>query len=124
MRNGRRAWQWRRVKYPAGGMRGRRTEGAEKQKHMKRIHGCGDGTDHLVLTRCSPFSGKILPVDLAQQASPDAVYAGEDNLTQAGVDQTTLGGYTVEQATEAYDEPLTMDAVAGPNGIAAPFFAS
>jgi len=60
----------------------------------------------------------------ATGGAPEAVYAGEDNLTQAGVDQTTLGGYTVEQATEAYDEPLTMDEVAGPNGIAAPFFAS
>lgn len=55
--------------------------------------------------------------------APDAVYAGEDNITQAGVDQTTLGNYTVEQATEAYDESLTMDAVAGENGIATPFFA-
>ena len=55
--------------------------------------------------------------------APDAVYAGEENLSQAGVDQTTLGNYTVEQATEAYDEPLTMDDVAGANGIAAPFFA-
>ncbi|PEN14662.1 hypothetical protein CRI94_04650 [Longibacter salinarum] len=55
--------------------------------------------------------------------APDAVYAGEDNVTQAGVDQTTLGSYTSAQATEAYDEPLTMDDVAGSNGIAAPFFA-
>lgn len=49
--------------------------------------------------------------------------AGEKNLSQAGIDQTTLGNYSVEQATEAYDEPLTMDDVAGANGIAAPFFA-
>jgi len=55
--------------------------------------------------------------------APDAVYAGEDVTSQAGVEQTSLGNYTVDQVTEAYDEPLTMDDVAGPNGIAAPFFA-
>jgi rubrerythrin len=55
--------------------------------------------------------------------APEAVYAGEDNLVQGGVDQTTLGSYTVAEATEAYDEPLTMDEVAGPDGIATPFFA-
>jgi len=55
--------------------------------------------------------------------APAAVYANEDATTQAGVDQTTLGDYTVDAVTEAYDEPLTMDAVAGDGGIAAPFFA-
>lgn len=55
--------------------------------------------------------------------APAAVYAGEDNITQAGVDQTALGEYTAAEASEAYDEPLTMDEVAGENGIAAPFFA-
>lgn len=53
----------------------------------------------------------------------EAVYAGEENVTQAGVDLTTLGDYSAESASEAYDEPLTMEEVAGTNGIAAPFFA-
>lgn len=40
------------------------------------------------------------------------VYAGEDNLMQGGVDVTTLGdGYSDEVATEAFDEPLSMDDV-------------
>ena len=55
--------------------------------------------------------------------APEAVYAGEDATTQAGVEQTSLGDYTAADASEAYDEPLSMDAVAGDNGIAAPFFA-
>jgi hypothetical protein len=56
-------------------------------------------------------------------SAPAAVYAGEDTTTQAGIDQTTLGSYSVAEITEAYDEPLTMEDVAGDNGIAAPFFA-
>lgn len=55
--------------------------------------------------------------------APAAVYAGEDNTTQAGVGQQSLGDYSVAEVTEAYDEPLTKEAVAGDNGIAAPFFA-
>ena len=55
--------------------------------------------------------------------APAAVYAGEDATTQAGIDLTTLGDYSVAEITEAYDEPLSMEAVAGENGIAAPFFA-
>jgi len=43
----------------------------------------------------------------ATGGAPEAVYAGEDNLTQAEVDQ----------ATEAHDEPLTMDEVAGPSTV-------
>ncbi len=37
-------------------------------------------------------------------------YAGEDNITQAGIDLTTLG-YTTAIATEAFDEYLTKDQV-------------
>ncbi len=53
----------------------------------------------------------------------EAVYAGEESITQAGVDQTTLGSYSVGAASAAYDEPLTREAVAGADGIAAPFLA-
>ena len=46
------------------------------------------------------------------------VYAGEDNVTQGGVNlASALSGYTVEDITEAFDETLTMDdvlAIAGP----------
>lgn len=37
----------------------------------------------------------------------DAVYKGEDNLLQGGVNITSLG-FTSNAATEAFDEPLTM----------------
>jgi rubrerythrin len=56
-------------------------------------------------------------------SAPAAVYADEDTTVQAGVDQTMLGDYTLDAITEAYDEPLTMDAVAGENSIATPFLA-
>lgn len=41
-----------------------------------------------------------------------AVYDGEDNVTQGGVDVTTLGtdaSFSVSASTEAYDEPLSGD---------------
>ena len=43
----------------------------------------------------------------------DGNYAGEENITQGGVNITTLpnsggSGYSVESATAAFDEPLTM----------------
>ncbi len=46
------------------------------------------------------------------EADTAAIYAGEDNVMQGGVDVTTLpGDVGADAATEAYDEPLTMDAV-------------
>lgn len=45
----------------------------------------------------------------------NAVYAGEDNKNQAGVDITQLNGVmgklSADAATEAFDEPLTAEAV-------------
>lgn len=41
-----------------------------------------------------------------------AVYDGEGNVTQGGVDVTTLGDgdpFSLESSTEAYDEPITGD---------------
>lgn len=41
-----------------------------------------------------------------------AIYNGEENITQGGVDVTTLGSgspFTMEASTEAYDEPLSGD---------------
>lgn len=43
-----------------------------------------------------------------------AVYNGEENVTQGGVNVTTLGTgpiYSVASSTEAYDEPLSKEAV-------------
>jgi len=54
------------------------------------------------------------------QGFPPAVYAGEDNLTQGGVNLKGLDGKTDAAISEAFDEPLTKDAVLA---IAKPFFA-
>ena len=46
-------------------------------------------------------------------------YAGEDVTTQAGINLTTLGsGYSANNAAQAFDEPLTREAVLA---IAGPF---
>ena len=51
---------------------------------------------------------------------PDAIYGGtisEDNVTQGGVDVTTITTTSAAGIQEAFDEPLTMDevlAIAGP----------
>ncbi len=49
----------------------------------------------------------------------DAVYAGENNTTQLGVDVSTINsGVSIGQARESFDEPLTRDQVLA---IVAPF---
>jgi hypothetical protein len=45
------------------------------------------------------------------QGSPAAVYAGDDNLIQGGVNLTGLAGKSNEAISEAFDEPLTKEAV-------------
>jgi len=54
--------------------------------------------------------------------APAAVYAGEENTTQAGVTITNINGMSIssEDASEAFDEPLTKDQVLA---IVQPFFA-
>ncbi|MFD2521168.1 ferritin-like domain-containing protein [Emticicia soli] len=54
------------------------------------------------------------------QGSPAAVYAGEENLRQGGVDLTGLAGKSKEAISEAFDEPLTKEQVLA---IATPFIA-
>ena len=51
-----------------------------------------------------------------------ASYNGEDNVMQAGVTITNIGGFpiSVSAASEAFDEPLTKDQV---TAIVTPFFA-
>ena len=48
-------------------------------------------------------------------AAADAIYAGEDNKTQAGIDITQFNGVdgkiSGNAATESFDEPLTAEAV-------------
>jgi hypothetical protein len=48
---------------------------------------------------------------------PQAIYAGEDNTVEGGVNVTTITSAPVVSVTEAFDEPLTMSqvlAIAGP----------
>ncbi len=52
---------------------------------------------------------------------PDVVYTGEDNVTQGGVDVTTVTQVSAAYVMEAFDEPLTMDQVLA---IASPFIKS
>lgn len=54
--------------------------------------------------------------------APAAVYAGEDNTSQAGITITNINGMSVSAnaATEAFDEPLTKDQVLA---IVQPFLA-
>jgi hypothetical protein len=53
-------------------------------------------------------------------AQTQAVYDGEENLTQGGINVTTLGTgpiFGVSSSTEAYDEPLSKDAVLAIAGL-------
>jgi Ferritin-like domain len=52
---------------------------------------------------------------------PAAIYAGEDNTTQLGINVTTITTAPAVSVTEAFDEPLTMSAVLA---IAGPFITS
>ncbi len=54
------------------------------------------------------------------KGAPAAVYAGEDNLTQGGVNLMGLAGKSNEAISEAFDEPLSKEAVLA---IAGPFIA-
>lgn len=44
-------------------------------------------------------------------AATQAVYDGEDQLVQAGIDLTSLTAFGADSATESYDEPLTKEEV-------------
>jgi len=48
---------------------------------------------------------------------PSAVYAGEDNITQGGVDVSTVTSVSSSVIAEAFDEPLTMDQVNAITGL-------
>ncbi|MGI9037711.1 MAG: ferritin-like domain-containing protein [Gemmatimonadota bacterium] len=59
----------------------------------------------------------------AQPGAADAVapvYAGEDTVVQLGINIMTTAGVSSDSATEAFDEPLTMEQV---NAIAGQFIA-
>ncbi|WP_116124330.1 ferritin-like domain-containing protein [Lewinella sp. IMCC34183] len=53
-------------------------------------------------------------------AAADGVYAGENNVTHLGLDVTTVTQVNRDRVTQAWDEPLTMEAVLE---IANPFLA-
>lgn len=68
-------------------------------------------------------AGNVSNPPAAAVAALDAIYNGEDNVTQGGIDVTTLpnlpSGFTRAAATEAFDEPLTRAQVVA---IVQPFF--
>lgn len=53
----------------------------------------------------------IKPWITLNEGSPAAVYAGDDNTMQGGVEINGIGGKSKQAITEAFDEPLTKDAV-------------
>ncbi|MBN7812144.1 ferritin-like domain-containing protein [Algoriphagus sp. H41] len=50
-------------------------------------------------------------------AATTAIYAGEQNLTHAGVDVSNLTGIDANAVSEGWDEPLDKDAVLGIAGL-------
>jgi hypothetical protein len=54
---------------------------------------------------------QIKPWITLNEGSPAAVYAGDDNTTQGGVDINGIAGKSKQAVTEAFDEPLTKDQV-------------
>jgi rubrerythrin len=50
-------------------------------------------------------------------AATAGIYAGEENLTHAGVNVSTLTGIDAAGVSEAWDEPLTMQATLGIAGL-------
>ncbi|AXE18070.1 ferritin-like domain-containing protein [Runella rosea] len=54
------------------------------------------------------ITGKDSGID---NAVVQPIYNGEENTTQAGVDVKTLGSFSANAVTEAFDEPLTKEQV-------------
>lgn len=59
----------------------------------------------------------IQPWITLSEGSPEAVYAGENQTTQGGVDVTTITDRSREAITEAFDEPLTKEQVLAIGGL-------
>lgn len=57
-----------------------------------------------------PNSGWITR-NLTDVPGTAAVYAGEERTTQLGIELSTITGVAVDEITESFDEPLTMQAV-------------
>ncbi|GAB3576825.1 ferritin-like domain-containing protein [Spirosoma luteolum] len=61
-------------------------------------------------------------ITLAEETGlPQAIYSGEENVTQGGVNLVTATGYSNIAVSEAFDEPLSKEAVLA---IATPFIKS
>lgn len=70
-----------------------------------------------VLTGNAAMKGWIT----GKEGAVPAIYAGEDNMTQGGADLNGLSGKSAAAITEAFDEPLTKEAVLA---IAGPFISA
>jgi len=63
------------------------------------------------IRRMRGSKGWIVNAENTTAAAADPVYAGEDNVTQLGVDATSVTDVNRTAVTEAYDEPLSRQAV-------------
>lgn len=60
---------------------------------------------------------RIKPWITLDEGSPKPVYAGDNNTVQGGVDIAGIAGKSLDAVTEAFDEPLTKDAVLAIAGL-------
>jgi len=63
------------------------------------------------IRRIRGSKGWIVNAENTTAAAADPVYAGEDNIMQLGVDATSVTEVNATAVTEAYDEPLSEQAV-------------
>ena len=61
-----------------------------------------------MIRRMRDSKGWITQATNTSAPAAAAVYAGEDNLTQLGLNAVTVTSVSADRVTEAYDEPLTM----------------
>ncbi len=97
---------------------------ASKIRRLRRQTGATTVKYSGTITNADPGAGNVSNPAAGAVAALGLIYAGEDNVTQGGVNVTTLpnlpsGINAMAAATEAFDEPLTMAQVIA---IVQPFF--
>ncbi|MDQ2889317.1 MAG: ferritin-like domain-containing protein [Gemmatimonadota bacterium] len=97
---------------------------ASKIRRLRRMTGATAVKYSGTITNADPGAGNVSNPNPGAVSALGLIYAGEDNVTQGGVNVTTLpnlpaGINLMAAATEAFDEPLTMSQVIA---IVQPFF--
>ena len=97
---------------------------ASKIRRLRRMTGATTVKYSGTITNADPGAGNVSNPAAGAVTALGLIYAGEDNVTQGGVNVTTLpnlpsGINVMAAATEAFDEPLTMAQVIA---IVQPFF--